>query len=138
MTCFIPRTAALVKVFRCRSCSICMFAVRVNSKYITFIILFQKNVFRRACNPIIAEEEKFDEPDLPVRFSPGLECLIDGCTAAGSKFMVRTKFVRHWEEKHEPFASKFECAVKECKSLVRMKEDTTHRVKTRREGPTND
>ena len=74
---------------------------------------------------IHAEQDnfQFENPHLPVRFTSGMKCPIDGCTAAESKFVIKSKFVRHWEEKHEPFSSKFECAVKGCKSLVRRKED---------------
>lgn len=74
---------------------------------------------------IHAEQDtlQFEEPDLPVRFTSGMKCPIEGCTAAESTFVIRSKFVRHWEEKHEAFSSKYECAVKGCQSLVRRKED---------------
>ena len=44
----------------------------------------------------VQDKFQFEYPDLPVRYTSGMQCPIDGCTTAESKFFIKLKFVRHW------------------------------------------
>ena len=76
---------------------------------------------------LMAEDETFDADTVknrPIEFlyTTGMACPISDCNVT-STFNTKAKYARHWEERHVLSAEKYECAVKNCKKLIRRKSD---------------
>ena len=85
---------------------------------------------------LMAEDETFDvmltpsfkEQQIEFFYSVGMACPIADCNVGG-KFQNKTRYQRHWEERHVQQAEKWECAYANCGALVRRKSDMKSHIR---------
>lgn len=63
-----------------------------------------------------------------ILFEKGMECPVPGCNV-NSIFLTQAKFLRHWEERHIERTIKYECPVKNCKTMTKRRSDMKHHIK---------
>ncbi|CAC5404149.1 unnamed protein product [Mytilus coruscus] len=72
---------------------------------------------------LMAEEDNFDSEKLiEFYYSAYMLCPVTDCDFGG-KFATKTKYSRHWEERHIFSVQKMECAIQHCTSRLRRKSD---------------
>ena len=57
---------------------------------------------------LLAEADEFPLADIFFFYSPGMGCPVLDCKSYDAKFPTKAKYVRHWEERHEEFADKYQ------------------------------
>lgn len=73
---------------------------------------------------------------IEVLYDPsGMECPIIGCK--GTKFPSKSKFTRHWEERHKMSTTKYICSVHGCNAECRRKSDMRTHIRRIHENNTD-
>ncbi|CAC5378549.1 unnamed protein product [Mytilus coruscus] len=78
---------------------------------------------------IMAEDEIFDkEKFIEFYYSTDMRCPIADCDFGG-RFLTKTKYSRHWEERHISSVQKYECPIQYCRGVLRRRSDMKSHIK---------
>ncbi|CAC5408208.1 unnamed protein product [Mytilus coruscus] len=78
---------------------------------------------------IMAEDEIFDKEKLiEFYYSTDMRCPIADCDFGG-RFLTKTKYSRHWEERHISSVQKYECPIQYCRGVLRRRSDMKSHIK---------
>ena len=79
---------------------------------------------------LMADDDGFDKERTEIYFSTDMRCPVVDCDVH-SKFPTKSKYSRHWEERHIEALEKFECAVQGCTTRQRRKSDMRSHMKNK-------
>ncbi|CAC5423767.1 unnamed protein product [Mytilus coruscus] len=78
---------------------------------------------------IMAEDENFDqEKFIGFYYSTDMHCPLADCDFGG-RFSSKTKYSRHWEERHLSSVQKLECPIQYCRSRLRRRSNLKSHIK---------
>lgn len=104
--------------------------MRVTDNYnALYFVCFQLIMSTEEPLNIMAEDEIFDnEKFIEFYYSTDMRCPIADCDFGG-RFLTKTKYSRHWEERHISSVQKYECPIQYCRSVLRRRSDMKSHIK---------
>ncbi|CAC5358812.1 unnamed protein product [Mytilus coruscus] len=104
--------------------SICTIELNCPNIYIEWLIMSTEEPLN-----IMTEDEIFDKEKLiEFYYSTDMRCPIADCDFGG-RFLTKTKYSRHWEERHISSVQKYEYPIQYCRGVLRRRSDMKSHIK---------